>query len=82
MEPAPKIDNNAPRPASGLEVEKFYEKLVERLEVGGFFWPDHKAASMKANLRNLLSRLPLNEPDTRMLHGIVRALSETNSRPE
>ncbi|MFQ5439404.1 MAG: RNA methyltransferase [Paracoccaceae bacterium] len=64
------------RLATGLEAEKLFEHLVARLDSAGFFWPDHKAASMQTNLRNLISRLPLSEADTRMLHGIIRALAE------
>jgi len=81
VESVGEVDDKAPRPASGLEVEKLFEKLAGHLDARGFFWPESKAASMQANLRNLLSRLPLNEPDIRMLHGIIRALAEKDQRP-
>ncbi len=64
------------RPASAIEVEKLNEHLSEKLDAVGFFWPEHKAASMRLSLRNLFSRMPLTDADIRMLHGVVRALSE------
>jgi len=64
------------RPASGIEVDKYFEHLCQKLDSAGFFWPDHKADSMRLNLRNLLSRMPLSDADIRILHGILRALGE------
>ena len=46
----------------------------DRLDEAGFFFPDHKAAHMKQNLRNLWSRLPLTRADAQMLHGMMRQL--------
>jgi len=62
--------------ASALEVEKYAEHLEQKLDALGFFWPDHKADSMRLNLRNMFSRMPMTEADIRMLHGTLRALSE------
>lgn len=61
-------------PASAIEVERLYDRLMAGLVPTGFFWPEDKAESMALNLRNLLSRMPLTEADIRMLHGVVRAL--------
>ncbi len=63
------------RMANAVELEKFYERLEGKLDEAGFFWPDHKAEPMRQSLRNLFSRMPLTEPDIRMLHGVVRALT-------
>ena len=68
------------RLAEGIEVERLLDRLVTALEARRFFWPEHKAASMKANLANLLHRLPLTETDTRTLHGVVRHLAERAPR--
>ncbi len=68
--------------ATGIEVQKLGEHLEARLETAGFFWPEDKAASMVANLRNMLSRLPLTEADVRLLHGVVRALAEKSGRTD
>ena len=46
----------------------------DRLDEAGFFFPEHKAAHMKQNLRNLWSRLPLTRADAQMLHGMMRQL--------
>jgi tRNA/rRNA methyltransferase len=44
------------------------------LDDAGFFYPDHKADSMKVNLRNLWSRMPMTRADVQMLHGMLRQL--------
>jgi tRNA/rRNA methyltransferase len=68
------------RPASAIEFEKFHERLCQQLDNVGFFWPQAKAESMEQNLRNMFSRMPLTDADIRMLHGVVRALSEQRAR--
>lgn len=60
--------------ATGVEVEKLSEGLEERLRDQRFFWPADKAESMRLNLRNLFSRMPLTGADVRTLHGVFRAL--------
>jgi tRNA/rRNA methyltransferase len=62
------------RRATGLEVDRFVDHLVERLDAVGFFFPAHKRPSMIANLDNLFRRAPLTDADVRTLHGILRAL--------
>ena len=42
------------------------------MEEAGFFFPAHKAESMKVNLRNMWSRLPLTRAEVQMLHGMMR----------
>ncbi len=66
--------------AEGAEVDRLRDRLFAALEDRRFFWPEAKAASMRANLENLLRRLPLTETDTRTLHGVIRHLAER--RPE
>lgn len=61
--------------ATGIEIEKFLEHLVARLDAVGFFFPEHKRPHMLAHLENLFRRAPLTDADIRMLHGIVRALA-------
>lgn len=63
------------RLATGIEVDRFLEHLVARLDAVGFFFPEIKRASMTANLENLFRRAPLTDTDIRTLHGIVRALA-------
>ncbi|MGJ8545614.1 MAG: RNA methyltransferase [Sulfitobacter sp.] len=60
--------------AEGAEIEALSRHYEERMEEAGFFFPDHKAASMKLNLRNLWSRLPLTRADVQMLHGMLRQM--------
>jgi tRNA/rRNA methyltransferase len=42
------------------------------LEAAGFFFPDHKAANMKRNLRSMWARLALTRADVQTLHGMMR----------
>jgi len=66
--------------ASGIEVEKLAEHYEERLETAGFFFPIHKADSMKLNLRNMWSRMPMTRADIQMLHGVMRQMVRWKER--
>ncbi len=66
--------------ATGLEVEKLAEHYEERLDEAGFFFPDHKAQTMKTTLRNLWSRMPLTRSDVQTLHGIMRQMVRWKER--
>ncbi len=66
--------------ANGQEIEKLAEHYESRLGEAGFFFPPTKAASMKVNLRNLWSRLPLTAADVQMLHGILRQMVRWKER--
>ena len=60
--------------ANGAEIAALGDHYEDTLEQAGFFFPDHKAQSMKQNLRNLWSRMPLTQVDVRMLHGVLRQM--------
>lgn len=60
--------------ATGEEIEHLARHYEERLEAAGYFWPEHRATSMKRALRNLWSRMPLTGEDVRLLHGILRQM--------
>ena len=66
--------------ASGLEVEKLAEHFEQRLDTAGFFFPKTKATSMKVNLRNLWSRMPLTKADVQILHGTMRQMVRWKER--
>lgn len=68
--------------ATQTEIEKLGDHFEERLEAAGFFFPDHKADSMKLNLRNLWSRMPFTQADIRMLHGIMRQMVRWKERDD
>ncbi|TNC71996.1 RNA methyltransferase [Rubellimicrobium roseum] len=69
--------------ASVLEVDHLARHFEERLEEAGFFFPDHKAESMKLSLRNLWSRMPLTGQDVQTLHGMLRQMVRwARKRPE
>lgn len=60
--------------AETLEVEHLARHYEERLEEMGFFFPAHKSASMRLNLRNFWSRMPLTRADVQMMHGMMRQM--------
>ena len=66
--------------ASQIEIEKLADHYQDRLNEAGFFFPDHKAANMQMNLRNLWSRMPLTRADVQMLHGILRQMVRWKER--
>jgi len=66
--------------AEQIEIEKLAEHYEDRLGEAGFFFPDHKAESMKVNLRNLWSRMPLTRADVQMLHGVLRQMVRWKER--
>lgn len=68
--------------ATGVEVEKLAEHYEERLGEAGFFFPEHKAETMKLNLRNLWSRMPLTRADVQTLHGVLRQMVRWKNRSE
>jgi len=67
--------------ANQSEIEALSQHYEDRMEDAGFFFPDHEAASMKLNLRNLWSRMPLTRADVQMLHGIMRQMVRWKDRP-
>ena len=66
--------------ASSAEIESLARHYEERMEEAGFFFPAHKVASMKVNLRNMWSRLPLTRADVQMLHGMMRQMVRWKDR--
>lgn len=68
--------------AAQVEIEKLAAHYEDRLHEAGFFFPDHKAANMKLNLRNLWSRMPLTRADVQMLHGVMRQMVRWRNRAD
>ena len=66
--------------AENVEIEKLGDHFEERLEDAGFFFPDHKAESMKVNLRNMWSRMPFTRMDVQTLHGMLRQMVRWKER--
>ncbi|WBU55448.1 RNA methyltransferase [Paracoccus sediminicola] len=62
-------------PADRVEIEKLADHYETRLEDAGYFFPETKSPSMKLNLRNLWSRMPLTRADVQVLHGLLRQLT-------
>ncbi|WP_309665783.1 RNA methyltransferase [Tabrizicola sp.] len=61
--------------ASRLDVEKLADHFEERLGAAGFFFPETKAAGMKANLRNMWGRLGLTRAEVQTFHGMLRQIA-------
>ena len=60
--------------ANAIEIDKLAEHYEETLDQAGFFFPATKADSMKLNLRNMWSRMPLTRADVQTLHGVLRQM--------
>jgi tRNA/rRNA methyltransferase len=58
--------------ADQAEVEALATHYETRLDEMGFFFPPAKSRSMRINLRNFWSRMPMTRADVQMLHGILR----------
>ncbi len=71
---APVAQQAAADPATQTEIEKLADHYEDRMAEAGFFYPAHKADSMKLNLRNLWSRMPLTRHDVQILHGVMRQM--------
>ncbi|MBL4807108.1 MAG: RNA methyltransferase [Rhodobacteraceae bacterium] len=76
------IDRGLIRYASKIEVTKLSERLVQRLDNVGFFWPEPKRESMVENIWNMMSRLPLTDADVRTLHGMFKVLADRSEKPD
>lgn len=61
-------------PATRIEIERLADHWEEGLDAAGFFFPAEKAPTMKITLRNLWSRMPMTQADTRIFHGMLRQL--------
>ncbi|MEM6939262.1 MAG: RNA methyltransferase [Pseudomonadota bacterium] len=66
--------------ANGAEIEHLADHYEGRMDEAGFFFPAHKEASMKVNLRNMWSRMPLTRADVQMLHGMMRQMVRWKDR--
>ncbi|WP_439122489.1 RNA methyltransferase [Marivita sp.] len=60
--------------ANAIEMNKLAEHYENTLDQAGFFFPQTKADSMKLNLRNMWSRMPLTRADVQMFHGVLRQM--------
>jgi tRNA/rRNA methyltransferase len=60
--------------ASAIERDRLAEHYEDTLDQAGFFFPETKSDSMRLNLRNMWSRMPLTQADVRMLHGVLRQM--------
>lgn len=66
--------------ARQIEIEKLGAHYEAQLDEAGFFFPEHKAESMKLNLRNMWSRMALTGTDVQMLHGVLRQMVRWKQR--
>ncbi len=75
-----RVDMAKARWAEQIEIEKLGDHYEAQLDEAGFFFPDHKAESMKLNLRNMWSRMALTGTDVQMLHGVLRQMVRWKQR--
>ena len=65
-----------------MKVEKLSQYFENALENSGFFYPEDKAESMKANFRNMWSRMPLTNSDVQLFYGMLKQLLRTRRKLE
>ena len=63
-----------------MKVEKLSQYFENALENSGFFYPEDKAENMKANFRNMWSRMPLTNSDVQIFYGMLRQLLKANKK--
>ncbi len=66
--------------AAQADIEALAQHYEAQMDEAGFFFPDHKADSMRQTLRNFWSRMPMTQADTRLLHGILRQMVRWKNR--
>ncbi len=60
--------------ATKLEIAGLADHLEEALDDAGFYWPEAKAETMKANLRATIARQAWTSQEVRTLRGALKAL--------
>jgi tRNA/rRNA methyltransferase len=68
--------------ADNKEVEHLATHYEDCLHQMGFFFPEHKSESMRLNLRNFWSRMPMTRADVQMMHGILRQVTRWAARKD
>lgn len=66
--------------ANREDLFRLFEHLEGELDESGFLHPPHKRPTMVRNLRNILHRAQLTEPEVRTLRGVVADLSRLRRR--
>lgn len=66
--------------ATGQEVAALASHYEAALTRAGFWFPEHKEESMKLNLRNFWSRMPMTQADVAMMFGIMRQMVRWKDR--
>lgn len=74
-DPAPEDFSAAPLPATKQELMALMDHLESELDGAGFFFPAHKAETMKRNLRAGLTRGNWTHQDVQTLRGAIKALT-------
>ena len=74
------VDMSGTEWAEQIEVEHLASHYEDRLDEMGFFFPAHKSQSMRTNLRNFWSRMPMTRADVQMLHGMMRQMIRWKTR--
>ena len=68
--------------AEQAEVEHLAAHYEDRMDEMGFFFPEHKSQSMRVNLRNFWSRMPMTRADVQMMHGVMRQVARWTARKD
>lgn len=75
-EEAPPVYGDTPVPAPRADVLGLIDQLEESLDARGYFFPPHRAETMRQNLRGALARAGFTAEEVRGLRGAIKALAE------
>lgn len=75
-DPAPEIYPEGGRRAAIAEIEGLTGYLEQELDARGFFFPPHRAETMRLNLRAAFARGDFTEAEVRALRGALKSLAE------
>ncbi len=70
---SPRFSAKTPEPASKDDLFRLFEHLEASLDRAGYFFPEPKREVMTQNLRTMLTKASLSEPEVHTLRGVIKA---------
>ncbi|MBO0905650.1 RNA methyltransferase [Jiella sp. MQZ13P-4] len=77
---SPRFAAKAPAPAPKQDLFRLFEHLEASLDRAGYFFPEAKREVLAQNLRTMLTKAGLSEPEVRTLRGVVKAFDHEAGR--
>ncbi|MCE7028078.1 RNA methyltransferase [Jiella avicenniae] len=70
---SPRFEAKLPEPATKDDLFRLFHHLEASLERAGYFFPEPKREVMTQNLRTMLTKANLSEPEVHTLRGVIKA---------